>query len=96
LILDGDLKGRASEQTRIYDMGRIACDGLKVETVRERASEVLTRIPVALEPWGFDCRSIESFRQRLETDHVPADDIVAIFQREKSLEATLHHLSNLV
>jgi hypothetical protein len=77
-------------------MGRIACDGLKVETVRERASEVLTRIPVALEPWGFDCRSIESFRQRLETDHVPADDIVAIFQREKSLEATLRHLSNLV
>jgi hypothetical protein len=96
LILDGGLKGRASDQTRIYDMGRIACDGLKVETVRERAREVLTRIPEAPEPWGFDCRSIDSFRQRLETDHVPADDIVAIFQREKSLEATLRHLSNLV
>jgi hypothetical protein len=96
LILDGHLKGRASDQTRIYDMGRIACDGLEAETVRERASEVLMRIPVELERWGFDCRSIESFRQRLETDRVPADDIVAIFQREKSLEATLRHLSNLI
>lgn len=95
LILDDQLKGRASDQTRVYDLGRIACAGIDAEGVQERAAEVLTRLPNVLEPWGFDCRSIESFRERLQTNHVPADDIVATFEREKSLEATLRDLSDL-
>jgi hypothetical protein len=96
LLLDDGLKGRASDQTRIYDLGRIACDGLDAELVRERAREVLDRAPQALSPWGFDCASLDSFRTRLERRHVPADDIVSIFERETTISGTLRHLSNLV
>ena len=95
LLLDDGLKGRASDQTRIYDLGRVACNGVQAETVLERASEVLIRAPDALNPWGFDCRSLDTFKQRLETGHLPADEIVTTFEREKSVPATLRHLGDL-
>ena len=41
LLLDDGLRGRAGEQTRIYDLGSVARDGLAAETVAERAAEVL-------------------------------------------------------
>ena len=96
LVLDDGLKGRASDQTRVYDMGQIACDGINSETVRKRADEVLTRIPDVLGAWGFDCRSISLLRERLQSLHIPADDIVAIFEKEKSVEGTLRYLSDLI
>src|SRR5439155_14280530 len=33
LILDDELKGRASDQTRVYDLGKVACNGVQAETV---------------------------------------------------------------
>jgi hypothetical protein len=96
LLLDESLKGRASDQTRIYDLGRIALDGVAAETVRDRAHAVMDRAPQALSPWGFDCASLDSFRLRLAQGRLPADDIVSIFEREKTISGTLRHLSNLV
>jgi carboxylate-amine ligase len=96
LLLDDGLKGRASDETRIYDLGRIAYDGVEAETVRDRASAVMDRAPQALSPWGFDCASLDSFRHRLELGHLPGDDIVSIFEQEKTIPGTLRHLSNLV
>ncbi|WP_407179955.1 glutamate-cysteine ligase family protein [Bradyrhizobium sp. STM 3562] len=95
LVLDEELKGRASDQTRVYDMGRIACDGLNVEMARERATEVLARIPDVLASWGFDCGSLDELRQRAETGRVPADSIIEIFQREQSVPATLRQFCDL-
>ena len=54
LLLDDGLHGRASDQTRIYDLGAVARDGLDAETVRERAAEVLDRAPGVLAARGFD------------------------------------------
>src|SRR5439155_16790914 len=34
ILLDDGLRGRASDQTRVYDLGEVARDGLKVEAVR--------------------------------------------------------------
>lgn len=96
VILDGGLKGRASDETRIYDLGRIARDGLETDTVRDRAYAVIDRAPQALGSFGFDCASLESFRLRLELGHLPADDIVSIFEREKTISGTLRHLSDLI
>lgn len=96
LLLDESLKGRASDETRIYDLGRIARDGVEAETVRDRACAVIDRAPEALSPWGFDCASLDSFRLRLEPGHLPADHIVSIFEREQTISGTLRHLSNLV
>src|SRR5205814_3074700 len=63
VILDDELEGRATEQTRIYDLGRVAIDGLETETVRQRAEEVLSRAPKALEHWGFDCEALSIFQE---------------------------------
>src|SRR5437764_537904 len=67
----------------------------KAETVLERANEVLTRATDALSPWGFDCDSLDIFKHRLETGHLPADEIVATFERKKSVPGTLRHLCDL-
>ena len=95
LILDDGLKGRASDQSRVYDLGRVACHGVQVETVLERANEVLSRAPHALSGWGFDCDSLDIFKQRLETGHLPADEIIATFEREKFVAGTVRHLCEL-
>src|SRR5262249_14968143 len=67
LLLDDGLKGRASHQTRIYDLGAVARDGLSAETVAERAAEVLERAPAVLSKWGFDPEPLKRFRERLRT-----------------------------
>jgi carboxylate-amine ligase len=54
LLLDNRLGGPASAQSRIYDLGAVACDGLAVAHVRNRAAEVLGRAEVVLPRWGFD------------------------------------------
>jgi Glutamate-cysteine ligase family 2(GCS2) len=95
LILDTELKGRASDQTRIYDLGKVACSGVQAETVLDRANEVLSRAPQALDPWGFDCGSLKTLRARLETGHLPADEIIGTFEREKTIEGTLRHRCEL-
>ncbi len=95
LILDEELQGRATEQTRIYDLGQIARYGTDAEMVRERATEVLTRAPRVLEPWGFDCKPLDIFRGRLQTGRLPADEIIDLFEREKSIPAVLRLLAEL-
>src|SRR5205085_1765069 len=95
LILDNKLTGRASNQTRVYDFGRVACQGVQAETILERANEVLNRAPETLEPWGFDCQSLEIYVRRLETGHLPSDEITEIFEREQSIPGTLRHLCDV-
>jgi hypothetical protein len=95
LLLDNGLKGRASDQTRIYDLGRVACQGVQVETVLERANEVLTQAPNVLADWGFEYATLDILKQRLETGHLPADQIIKTFEMEKSIPRTLRHLCEL-
>jgi len=95
LILGEELQGRATEQTRIYDMGQVARYGLDAEAARERAHEVLSKAPSALERWGFDCEPLGRFRARLETGHLPADEIIDLFECEKSIQNVLRHLVDL-
>jgi carboxylate-amine ligase len=93
LLLDDGLRGRAFEETRIYDLGAVARDGLGAETVADRAAEVLARAPEALSAHGFDPRPLEPFRRRLETGRLPADDLIELFERERSIPAILRHLA---
>jgi hypothetical protein len=95
LLLDDGLQGRASDQTRVYDLGRVACQGVQAEMVLERANEVLARAPEILSDWGFECRSLGAMKQRLETGHLPADEIITTFEQEKSIPKTLRHLCEL-
>lgn len=95
LILDDELKGRATEQSRIYDLGQVARYGTGAETVRERAEEVLARAPIVLQRWNFDCESLGTFRDRLHTGRLPADEIIELFEREKNVPGVLRQLVEL-
>jgi carboxylate-amine ligase len=96
LLLDEGLQGRASDQTRIYDLGAVARDGLGAETVRERAAEVLERAPGILAARGFDPGPLEPFRLRLEIGRLPADDLIELFEFEGSIAGVLRRLATLV
>lgn len=96
ILLDAGLSGRASEQTRIYDLGAVARDGLAAESVRERAEELLDRAPAVLEARGFDSGPLVPFRRRLETGRLPADDLLDLYEREPSIPAVLRHLDTLI
>lgn len=95
VVLDDGLQGRATYQSRIYDLGCIARDGLAVETVVPRAAEVLDRAPDVLAEAGFDPAPLEPFRERLYDRRVPADDLIALFRRHRSIEAVLRQLDDL-
>jgi len=95
LLLDDALAGRASRQTRVYDLGQVARLGLEAETVRDRAYEILDSAPRALEPWGFDTAALEPFRKRLATGWLPADRIIALFHEYQRVPDVLRHLTTL-
>lgn len=96
LLLDDGLKGRASYQSRIYDLGCIARDGLAVESVIPRAAEVLDRAPQVLASYGFDPLALRGFQDRLDRRRLPADDLIELYEAEGSIEGVLRHLSDLV
>jgi carboxylate-amine ligase len=96
LLLDDGLPGRASEQSRVYDLGAVARDGLDVETIRERAAEVLGRAPAVLASFGFDPQPLGAFVDRLASGRLPADDLVAWYEREPSIPMILRRLARLV
>jgi carboxylate-amine ligase len=89
LVLDESLPGRASKQSRIYDLGQVARFGLEAESVAERAALLLERAPAVLESWGFDPSALAVFRERLESKRCPADDLLDLYDRTGSLEAML-------
>jgi Glutamate-cysteine ligase family 2(GCS2) len=95
LLLDDGLRGRASDQTRIYDLGAVARDGLLAETVSDRAAEVLDRAQGILAAHGFDPGPLEPFIRRLDTGRLPADDLIDLYERERSIPAVLQHLATL-
>jgi carboxylate-amine ligase len=96
LLLDDGLRGRASESTRIYDLGAVARDGLVAETVAERATEVLERAPDVLKSRGFDPGPLDAFRLRLETRRLPADELIDHYRREHSIPNVLRRLDPFV
>ena len=89
LLLDDTLKGRACNQTRIYDLGQVARLGLHDEMTRMRAAEVLERAPRTIEKWGFNSDPLEGFSRRIETKRTPADSIIEQFRESGSITAVL-------
>jgi carboxylate-amine ligase len=79
LLLDESLHGRATKETRMYDLGAVARFGFDSETVRERANEILDRASVILPNWGFDVGALEPYKERLGKSRVPADEIIELW-----------------
>lgn len=95
LLLDDGLRGRASNQSRVYDLGRIAVHGLKDETAYSRASELLERAPGVLDQFGFEAGALDRFAERIDARRVPADEMIEEFARHGDLARFLRPLSKL-
>lgn len=95
LLLDNGLKGRASYQTRVYDLGQIAQLGFGAEGVVARAAEVLERAPEVLRSHGFDPRPLEGLYWRIDERRVPADALIEQFEQCGTIEGVLRQLDRL-
>lgn len=89
VLLDGELGGRASNQTRIYDLGSIARRGLSAESVADRCRRILERADVVLPKFGFASEPLAEFRRRVTENRLPADDIINLFQQERTMAGVL-------
>lgn len=89
LVLDESLLGRASKQTRIYDLGQVARHGLQAEDMSARATELLEKAPAVLKEWGFDPQPLEVFKKRILSGKTPADEMIELYQKTGSLTEVL-------
>lgn len=87
LVLDKELPGRASKQTRIYDLGQVARFGMACDEMRERAEIFLERSAI-LKDWGFDPKPLDIFKQRVLQKRCPADEMLDLYD-QSGLEAVL-------
>ena len=85
LVLDDGLKGRATKQDRIYDLGQVASRGLDAEGMKERAEELLSRADAVLREWGFDPSALQVFSRRLASGQTPADEMLSLYAEANSL-----------
>lgn len=94
-LFDKELPGRASDQSRVYDLGQVARLGLSAETIRQRAVDLLSQTEKIAKSLGMNTASLDTLWQRLETGRLPADDVIDLFRREKSIEGVLRHYTTL-
>lgn len=95
LFLDEGLKGRASKQERIYDLGNVSRFGLKAEGMKERLLEIYTRAPEILKAHGFDPAPLKKLADRIETNTSPSDEMLEVYNKQ-GLTEVIKKLSTLV
>lgn len=95
LFLDESLKGRASNQERIYDSGNVARFGLEAEGMRERFVELYSKAPAILKQHGFDPSTLSALADRIEKNHSPSDDMVAMFEKGSTLNEIMKEYATL-
>jgi carboxylate-amine ligase len=95
LFLDDTLKGRASDQERIYDAGAVARFGLKAEGMQDRFVELLQKAPKILTQFGFDPSPLERLHARVEHNLSPANEMLEIFAKTQSIPAVMKEFSYL-
>jgi carboxylate-amine ligase len=91
-----DLKGRSSEQDRIYELGLVASEGLNPTFVREKLSEVFSKIPQTLKDFGFDPTPLKKMENRLKESKTPADEMIQHFLSQGEYETILNERSRLL
>ncbi|MDR3613545.1 MAG: hypothetical protein P4L53_08260 [Candidatus Obscuribacterales bacterium] len=96
LLLDDSLTGQASDQTRIYDLGQIAVAGLELDFVQERVCADLESAEKIATRFGFARNGLNDLWRRMYAKHVPADDIINVFTKTKSVPETLRSLHGFI
>jgi carboxylate-amine ligase len=96
LFLDESLKGRASNQERIYDLGSVARSGLQAEGIKYRLSEVYERALEVLPKFGFDPSPLHSLKNRIEKNSTPADEMLELYAKFQSINEVIREFSYIV
>ncbi|MFL5785661.1 MAG: glutamate-cysteine ligase family protein [Bacteriovoracaceae bacterium] len=91
LFLDEGLKGRSSQQERIYDLGAVARFGIKAEGIEARLEELLGRAPQVLSAHGFDPSPLKSLNLSATT----SDRMVSLFDQGRSINEIMREFSVL-
>ncbi|MGZ3770879.1 MAG: glutamate-cysteine ligase family protein [Bdellovibrio sp.] len=89
LLLDENLKGRASKQTRIYDLGNVAQFGFNATEMSDRAAALLQSAFKVLPQWGFSADPLKDFVPRFERKRCPADDMIEKYLQTNDLKEIL-------
>jgi hypothetical protein len=79
LLLDPELKGRASEATRVYDSGLVAVEGFNADGITERLDEIFESAERTLPQWGFFPAGLKKLITRFDTRRTPADELIERF-----------------
>jgi carboxylate-amine ligase len=95
LILDNDLKGEASQQSRVYDLGSVAQFGYEAPEIRSRLYELLNRADGVLRSWGFDPTGLESMRRRFELNLTPSDRLIQLYDESEDMGAVMQFLTQM-
>jgi hypothetical protein len=93
VLLDDTLTGRASDQTRIYDLGELAVDGLRNDAMQHRAQVVLQSASRVACKLGFSDRSLAALWNRLDSHRLPADEIIEHYLERSSVNDVLRERS---
>lgn len=96
MVLDENLHGRATHQSRIYELGEVAKKGLLADDVHEKATEFFGRADTVLNAWGFDSSALDIFRQRLASGMTPADEMLFRYRKSSSIADILKSRSLFV
>jgi carboxylate-amine ligase len=91
LFLDESLKGRSSQQERIYDLGAVARFGIEAEGMRARLEEILKRAPDVLTKYGFDPAPLKTLNLSTTT----SDRMVNLFDDGRSIPEIMREFSFL-
>ncbi|MCX7978337.1 MAG: hypothetical protein N2578_04980, partial [Bdellovibrionaceae bacterium] len=80
LVFSENLRGRADNQSRIYELGDVAKKGLAAEGIREKLEDFFQFAEPTLESLGFDPSALSIFHSRLETGRTPADEMLSLWE----------------
>jgi hypothetical protein len=96
LILSPELSGRGSRQTRIYELGRVAREGMATPGMIPRLCEILTQGRKSLDAWGFDSTPLNTIEERLATGRTPADEMLAVYEEQGDLVSVMKYLDKKI
>lgn len=96
LFLNEDLKGRATKQERIYDLGQISYLGFKEQETSSRLKEILNSCEKTLKNYDLNLNTLSIIQQRMKSGLTPADELIKYYEdHNQSLSKVIDRLSYL-
>lgn len=96
LFLSSDLKGRATQQERIYDSGAVARYGLNAENVNSVLGDLFEKTETVLPKFGFSTSPLKRLYDRFESKNHISDLMLQKYDETLSIPSVLKDYSVLV